>query len=452
MEKKMNRTIPICLLFILLMVSSVQLVFADGQLSVGFDPNPIYTPDYGPSWSPSNIPPVANITGPRIGYVNQSLIFSAQYSYDPDGIIIGYRWDFENDGLFDTEWTNEILIAHAYSAPGNYTITLQVKDNDEATGVTHHLITIIQLTPPLQLPIAKANGPYQGYTNQTITFDSKNSYDPDGIIVYYTWDFGDKTRSYKQNPVHIYTQPGNYIVTLTVRDNDNLSNIALASVYIRDQKELVAPAQPSSGLPILLSVIFLTCIVLVHLITRIFALGIVPIQYYISSLKKQKHYNVEPRGDEKARTTPTAKPVVLNTGNEKQRDMVEIIIPSKAVKSAEYNDNLKPDILVSLTDNSVSKEEWEKRSIQQDDTLSKNIDRAYGLDKVIQDRLDILKKQHILIVDRLKELEVQKGEHMISQEQYLEMSLPYHQMLEEINLSIKKYQDLAERLIHTSSG
>jgi len=63
------------------------------------------------------------------------LIFSAHYSYDPDGIVIEYRWDFENDGLFDTEWTKEILITHSYSTPGNYTIKLQVKDDDQATGV-----------------------------------------------------------------------------------------------------------------------------------------------------------------------------------------------------------------------------------------------------------------------------------------------------------------------------
>jgi hypothetical protein len=143
---------------------------------------------------------------------------------------------------------------------------------------------------------------------------------------------------------------------------------------------------------------------------------------------------------------------LLNTGKEKQKDMIEIIIPSKAIGSAEFSDNLKSDTLVSLTDNSISKEEWEKRSIQQDDTLNKNIDRAYALDKVIQDRLDILKKQHILIVDKLKELEVQKGENLISQEQYLQMSLPYHQMLEEINQNIKKYQELVEQLTHISSG
>ncbi len=82
----MNKTIPLCLLFILLIVSSVQLVFADEQISVGFDPDSIQPPPYEPPSPPSNIPPVANITGPRIGYVNQSLIFSAHYSYDLDGV------------------------------------------------------------------------------------------------------------------------------------------------------------------------------------------------------------------------------------------------------------------------------------------------------------------------------------------------------------------------------
>jgi hypothetical protein len=449
-EKKMNRTIPVCLLFILLIVSSVQLVFADEQISVGFDPDPIQPPPYDPPSLPSNIPPVANITGPRIGYVNQSLIFSAHYSYDPDGILIEYRWDFENDGLFDTDWTKEILITHSYSNPGNYTIKLQVKDDDQATGVTQLIITIIRLTPPLQLPIAKANGPYQAYANQTITFHSNDSYDLDGIIVNYTWDFGDKTLSYEQNPVHIYTQPGNYIAILTVRDNDNLSNIALASVYIREYHESIAPDN-SQSVPPLIPFIILLCIFLIILFANLFNRLITPTKDHILFLKQQKRDIMKNRTYEKFRnklreikektgitkqksiielpkqkrriSKPIGKSVFLNTDDEKLGDIIEIIrdqnnqiigykvkedksekelhlfaehcsqqknnyiympdcftIPSKVMKGFEVCDEINPDIILLLKDNVVSKDEWEKIYIQQDDELRKNINHPYALD------------------------------------------------------------------------
>ena len=181
-----------------------------------------------------NQPPYANITGPLFGYVNQTLIFSANYSFDPDGTITHYRWDFENDGLFDIDWIQDVIVTHTYSKPGNYTVKLQVRDQHGAISTDTNVIIIKQLEPHLQLPVARANGPYTSFTNVNITFNSTGSYDPDGIIVNYTWHFGDKNISYLKNPIHSYTKPGNYIVYLTVVDNDNLSNSAVLSIYIRE--------------------------------------------------------------------------------------------------------------------------------------------------------------------------------------------------------------------------
>ena len=126
-------------------------------------------------------------------------------------------------------------------------------------------------------------------------------------------------------------------------------------------------------------------------------------------------------------------------------------IPSKVMNGFEVCDNINPDIILLLKDNIVSKDEWEKIYIQQDDELRKNINHPDALDKTIQSSLHILKKQHILIEDKLKELQRKKGKNMISQKQYLQMARPYHQMLEDINQNIKKYQDLTKRLKHTSS-
>jgi PKD repeat protein len=128
-------------------------------------------------------------------------------------------------------------------------VKLQVKDNDGAISTDSYIIIIKQLEPPLQLPVAQANGPYMSFTNESIAFNSTGSYDPDGTIVNYTWDFGDKNTSHMENPIHSYAKQGNYIVFLTVVDNDNLSNTAIASIYIRDPEPEEEKEQP---LPILL--------------------------------------------------------------------------------------------------------------------------------------------------------------------------------------------------------
>jgi len=46
------------------------------------------------------------------------------------------------------------------------------------------------------------------------------SFDSDGFIINYTWDFGDGNISYERNPVHEYSSSGNYTITLAVKDND----------------------------------------------------------------------------------------------------------------------------------------------------------------------------------------------------------------------------------------
>lgn len=57
-------------------------------------------------------------------------------------------------------------------------------------------------------------------THQSIVFSSAGSFDSDGTIVGYTWNFGDGETSNAANPVHQYSEPGTYTVTLTVTDDD----------------------------------------------------------------------------------------------------------------------------------------------------------------------------------------------------------------------------------------
>ena len=61
--------------------------------------------------------------------------------------------------------------------------------------------------------------PLRPELGKPVVFDASSSYDPDGAIVRYEWDFGDGTREVKKNPVHIYEEPGIHKVTLTVTDN-----------------------------------------------------------------------------------------------------------------------------------------------------------------------------------------------------------------------------------------
>jgi hypothetical protein len=72
---------------------------------------------------------------------NQPIEFDASKSYDPDGYIKVYRWDFEGDGIWDIAG-NVVMITHSYNESGSYTVILEVEDNDGATDQTTLTVNI----------------------------------------------------------------------------------------------------------------------------------------------------------------------------------------------------------------------------------------------------------------------------------------------------------------------
>ena len=81
---------------------------------------------------------------------------------------------------------------------------------------------------PLPWPVAIFTySPPEPIVNQPVTFNASESYDPDGFIVSYEWDFGDTTPIVVEtDPItnHTFTETGTFAVTLTVTDDDGLHN------------------------------------------------------------------------------------------------------------------------------------------------------------------------------------------------------------------------------------
>ena len=84
-----------------------------------------------------------------------------------------------------------------------------------------------------ELPVADADGPYTCKLGDTITFSGSGSYDPDGTIVSYEWNFGDGNIGSGISPTHMYSNYGTFSVALTVTDNEGLTDtdVTTANVY-----------------------------------------------------------------------------------------------------------------------------------------------------------------------------------------------------------------------------
>ena len=89
---------------------------------------------------------------------------------------------------------------------------------------------------PLQnlLPVSNPGGPYSGRSGQLVQFDGSGSFDSDGQILVYSWNFGDGTTGDGVQPVHAYSTAGTYTVTLTVRDNLGATDTQGTTATVQD--------------------------------------------------------------------------------------------------------------------------------------------------------------------------------------------------------------------------
>jgi parallel beta-helix repeat protein len=177
--------------------------------------------------------PIAEAGGPYSGYVNQTITFNAGLSSD-DVQIVGYRWDWTNDGTWDTNWLLLSKTTHVYSTPGNYTVNLQVQDEEDLRDNDTAIVIVIMGGSQQQAPVADAAGPYHGLTYQNIQFNGSKSYAIATNIVNYTWVFGDGTYGYGASPMHSYESAGTFTVILTVTDSNTLQAIdtTLATILL----------------------------------------------------------------------------------------------------------------------------------------------------------------------------------------------------------------------------
>ncbi len=190
----------------------------------------------------TNKNPVAVATlNPTEAKVNESVSFDASSSYDTDGTIVKYSWTF-GDGATSSEMKTN----HQYTIPATYNYKLTVTDDKGATDDATGQIKINQATSN-KSPYAVANvSKAQAVISEQITFDASNSYDTDGQITSYLWEFGDGSSSNQKIANHTYTQANTYNYKLTVTDNEGAKGDVPGQVIISDTPPKLTSA-PNSG-------------------------------------------------------------------------------------------------------------------------------------------------------------------------------------------------------------
>ncbi len=101
------------------------------------------------------------------------------------------------------------------------------------TAQDPYLEVIYENTPPTA---SFTYSPTYPVANDSVTFDASLSLDSDGSITTYSWDFGDGNVTTVATPTieHTYIMYDNYTVTLTVTDNDGLTDTDIQVIEVVD--------------------------------------------------------------------------------------------------------------------------------------------------------------------------------------------------------------------------
>jgi|GEM_PF-1975778 len=186
----------------------------------------------------ANRPPVASFSAnPSSPNAGQAVTFDASASFDPDGFITNYSWDFNGDGVTDA---SGVRVSRTFFVAGQQRVTLSVRDNGGQSAASSQFV---QVGRPSQPPVAGFNfAPSAPSVGQAVVFDAGSSFDPDGFILSYSWDFnGDGVTDASGVRVSkAFFVAGQQRVTLRVRDNDGLSATSAQTLQVGQ----TAPSTP----------------------------------------------------------------------------------------------------------------------------------------------------------------------------------------------------------------
>ena len=133
----------------------------------------------------AGVPPIAKFDDVRDCNICDFINLDASDSYDPDGTITGYRWDFQNDGIWDTGWLSQPTLTHTFCNPGPHTIRLEVKDND---GLTNDYIYTMDVNP--------ASSDFWSMFHHDLCHTGYSTCDGPGTLsIYWSYNTGDRVWS-----------------------------------------------------------------------------------------------------------------------------------------------------------------------------------------------------------------------------------------------------------------
>ena len=176
---------------------------------------------------PPTDPPVAVMSASvTSGEAPLNVSFNGNGSISVAPPISEYNWSFGDNSTGSGK-----SVDHVYSLPGSYTAVLTVEDSNGASEEVSTTITVSEEVLP-DTPVAViTTSATTGIAPFSVAISGSGS---TGSISSYSWNFGDNSAGSGQSVTHIYNEPGNYTITLTVSDSAGQTTQKSAIVVVSD--------------------------------------------------------------------------------------------------------------------------------------------------------------------------------------------------------------------------
>jgi len=175
--------------------------------------------------------PIAHLAvSPSVIYKTDVVTLDASGSTD-DTSVEKYRFHF-GTGL-DSGWIDDSTLTTSYDTGGDYIVSVEARDSDGESSQAPFVVPIhIRNLPVAGLFVS----PLTAYIGEPVTFDASSSFDEDGDVETYRFDFddGDQTMGPDAIVQHSYVSLGEYVVSLAVVDDsgDISENLASETVTV----------------------------------------------------------------------------------------------------------------------------------------------------------------------------------------------------------------------------
>lgn len=175
-----------------------------------------------------NNPPTAQFSVSTPNCPDQDITFTDLSAASGAGTLTQWTWDF-GDGspvVIRNSSTNE---THRFATAGTYNVTLRVETSSGCQSLLFSLPVTINPNP-----VADFNLPVACLPVGAAQFNDLSTVPGGGSVTAWNWNFGDAGTSALQNPLHNYSAPGPYTVSLTVTSDKGCTETKtqqLNSVY-----------------------------------------------------------------------------------------------------------------------------------------------------------------------------------------------------------------------------